>query len=115
MAFTIFTSLGCLLVVPCTQQPTSRIHPPTSISGSDKLVHVQYIRSQESIYVHRGVQVREAENRDCILQWLPCQNFQLTVNSLMFAGINVCVFVTKPCSWGLMFAVSLGLVSYLGT
>ncbi len=29
-----------------------------------------------------------------------------TVNSLMFAGINVCVFVTKPRSRGLMFAVS---------
>ncbi len=41
--------------------------------------------------------------------------FLATVNSLMFAGINVCVFVTKPCSWGLMFAVSSGLVSYLGT
>ncbi len=32
----------------------------------------------------------------------------------MFAGINVCVFETKPCSWGLIFAVSSGLVSYLG-
>ncbi len=32
----------------------------------------------------------------------------------MFAGINVCVFETKPCSQGLIFAVSLGLVSCLG-
>ncbi len=38
-----------------------------------------------------------------------------TVNSLMFAGINVCVFETRPCSWGLIFAVSSGLVNYLGT
>ena len=38
-----------------------------------------------------------------------------TVNSLMFTGINVCIFETKPCSWGLIFAVSLGLVSCLGT
>ena len=37
-----------------------------------------------------------------------------TVNSLMFAGINVCVFETKPCLRGLIFAVSSGLVSYLG-
>ena len=34
-----------------------------------------------------------------------------TVNSLMFAGINVCVFEAKPCSWGLIFAVSSGPVS----
>ncbi len=33
----------------------------------------------------------------------------------MFAGINVCAFETKPCSRGLIFAVSLGLVSCLGT
>ncbi len=33
----------------------------------------------------------------------------------MFAGINVCVFETKPCSRGLIFAISSGLVSYLGT
>ncbi len=33
----------------------------------------------------------------------------------MFAGINVCVFETKPYSWGLIFAVSSGLVNYLGT
>ncbi len=39
----------------------------------------------------------------------------ITVNSLMFAGINVCVFVTKPCSRGLMFAVSSGLVISVGT
>ncbi len=38
-----------------------------------------------------------------------------TVNSLMFAGINVCVFETKPCLRGLIFAVSLGLDSYLDT
>ncbi len=38
-----------------------------------------------------------------------------TINSLMFAGINVCVFGTKPCSRGLIFAVSLGLISCLGT
>ena len=37
-----------------------------------------------------------------------------TVNSLMFAGINVCVFETKPCSRGIIFAVSSGLVNYLG-
>ncbi len=37
-----------------------------------------------------------------------------TVNSLMFAGINVCMFETKPCLWGLIFVVSSGLVSYLG-
>ncbi len=29
--------------------------------------------------------------------------FAGTVNSLMLAGINVCVFKTKPCSWGLIF------------
>ncbi len=33
----------------------------------------------------------------------------------MFTGINVCVFETKPCSQGLIFAVSSGLVNYLGT
>ncbi len=33
-----------------------------------------------------------------------------TVNSLIFAGINVCVFQTKPCLQGLIFVVSLGLV-----
>ncbi len=38
-----------------------------------------------------------------------------TVNSLMFAGINVCVFEAKPCLWGLIFAVSSGLVSFFGT
>ncbi len=32
-----------------------------------------------------------------------------TVNSLIFAGINVCVFESKPCSQGLIFAVSSGL------
>ncbi len=37
------------------------------------------------------------------------------VNSLMFAGINICIFETKPCLWGLIFAVSSGLVvNYLG-
>ncbi len=35
------------------------------------------------------------------------------VNSLTFAGINICVFETKPCSRGLIFAVRSGLVSYL--
>ncbi len=29
--------------------------------------------------------------------------------------INVGVFETRPCSWGLIFVVSSGLVSYLGT
>ncbi len=38
-----------------------------------------------------------------------------TVNSLMFAGINVCLFETKPSLQGLIFAVSLGLDSYLDT
>ncbi len=33
----------------------------------------------------------------------------------MFAGINVSVFETKPCWRGLIFGVSLGLVSCLGT
>ena len=36
-----------------------------------------------------------------------------TVNSFMFMGINICVFETKPCSRGLIFAVSPGLVHYL--
>ncbi len=31
----------------------------------------------------------------------------------MFAGINVCVFEAKPCSQGLIFADSSGLVTYL--
>ena len=31
-----------------------------------------------------------------------------------FAGINVCVFETKPCSQGLKFVISSGLVNYLG-
>ncbi len=35
-----------------------------------------------------------------------------TVNSLM---INVCVFETKPCSRGLIFAVISVLVNYLAT
>ncbi len=35
------------------------------------------------------------------------------VNSLMFAGIKVCVFETKPCSQGLIFAVRSCLVNYL--
>ena len=34
---------------------------------------------------------------------------ECTVNSLMFTGINVCVFETKPCLRGLLFAVSSGL------
>ncbi len=38
-----------------------------------------------------------------------------TVNSLLFAGINVCVFETKPCLWELIFAVGSGIVNYLGT
>ena len=38
-----------------------------------------------------------------------------TVNSLMFAGINVCVFETKLCLRGLIFAVSSGLDTYLDT
>ena len=33
-----------------------------------------------------------------------------TINSLMFTGINVCVFETKPCSQGLIFAVSLHIL-----
>ncbi len=42
-----------------------------------------------------------------------------TVNSLpvtwvMLAGINICVFEAKPCSLGVMFVVSSGLVNYLG-
>ncbi len=37
------------------------------------------------------------------------------VNSLKFAVIIVCVFETKPCSRGLIFVVSSGLVNYLGT
>ncbi len=32
--------------------------------------------------------------------------FVNTLNSLMFAGINVCVFETKPCLRGLIFAVA---------
>ncbi len=31
----------------------------------------------------------------------------------MFAGINVYVFETTPCSRGLVFAVSSGLANYL--
>ncbi len=38
-----------------------------------------------------------------------------TVNSLMFAGINVCIFETKPCLWGLIFAVSPDPVNFVGT
>ncbi len=34
---------------------------------------------------------------------------------LMFVGINVDVFETKPCSRGLIFTISSGLVDYLGT
>ncbi len=37
------------------------------------------------------------------------------VNSLMFMGINVCVFETKPGLLGLIFAVTSGLINYLGT
>ena len=37
----------------------------------------------------------------------------ITINSLMFAEINVCVFETKPWLQGLIFAVSSGLVNYL--
>ncbi len=33
----------------------------------------------------------------------------------MFAGINVCIFETKTCSQGLIFAVSSGVINYLGT
>ncbi len=50
------------------------------------------------------------------------ENFEMTihshtytVNSLMFVGINVCIFETKPCSQGLIFAVIPGLVNYLAT
>ena len=39
-----------------------------------------------------------------------------SVNLLMVVtGINACVFETKPCLRGLIFAVSSGLVDYLGT
>ncbi len=40
----------------------------------------------------------------------------ITVNSLMlnFVDINACVFEPKPCLQGLIFAVSSGLVNYLG-
>ncbi len=39
-----------------------------------------------------------------------------TVNSLMFVGIYVCIFETKPCSRGLILAVlSSGAVNYLTT
>ncbi len=38
-----------------------------------------------------------------------------TVNSLIFAVINVCVFETTPSSWRLIFVVNRGLVNYLGT
>ncbi len=41
--------------------------------------------------------------------------YSTPVNSLMFVGINVRIFETKPCSWGLKFAVSWDRVSYLGT
>ncbi len=34
-----------------------------------------------------------------------------TVNSLMFVGINLCIFETKQCLRGLIFAVSSGLVN----
>ncbi len=40
---------------------------------------------------------------------------RVTVNSLIFAGINVWIFETKPYSRGLIFAVGSGLVNYLGT
>ncbi len=30
---------------------------------------------------------------------------EITVNSLMFAGIYVCIFETKQCSRGIIFAV----------
>ncbi len=38
-----------------------------------------------------------------------------SVNSLMPTGINVCVFEAMPCSRGLIFVVSSGLVNNLGT
>ncbi len=41
--------------------------------------------------------------------------YVFTINSFMFAGINVCVFEAKLYLWGLIFAVNSGLVSYLGT
>ncbi len=37
------------------------------------------------------------------------------VNSLTFAGINICIFETKRCLRGLIFAVRPGLINYLGT
>ncbi len=36
-----------------------------------------------------------------------------TVNSLIFVGIFVCVFETKPCSQRLIFAFSTGLVNHV--
>ena len=36
-----------------------------------------------------------------------------TVNSLMFTGINVCIFETKSCLLVLVFAVISGVVVYL--
>ncbi len=44
---------------------------------------------------------------------IPSVYEQNTVNSLLLVGINVCVFETKPCSRGLIFAVSSGSVNYL--
>ncbi len=49
---------------------------------------------------------------ECIVRNVIVRNIA-TVNSLMFAGINVCVCKAKTCSWGLLFAVSSVPVSYL--
>ena len=43
-----------------------------------------------------------------MLEGLICYTY--TVNSLMFARINVCVFEAKPCSQGLMFVVAYFLL-----
>ena len=74
---------------------------------------------QEYQEVDQGCHLYHSQNP---VDYLPClentTKSHSTVHSLMFSGINVCVFETKPCSRGLMFAVSMvssGLLSHLGT
>ncbi len=55
------------------------------------------------------------EKLQVLSQMILQQELSFTVNSLMSAGINVCVFEAKQSSRGLIFVVSSCLFSYLGT
>ncbi len=77
--------------------------------ASNPLSKIEWLGDTILVHVCTSTLLYDTERLLLLVHW------SNTVNSLMFAGINVCVFKTKPCSRGLIFVVSSGLVSYLGT